>query len=190
MGQNLRSADAEARFNAIVEQYGKFLRDAIARHCPKDVGIQFDDVEQEARLRLWRALQREREIANLPSYIYKIAVTTTIDAIRQVKARREEQLRLAEQGDGGIESPAANPEEAPDQVAERQQLLRRVEAGLASLPENRRRAVELYLQGLTSQEIAELAGWSEPKARNLLYRGLRQLGQRLRDKGIECEVDE
>jgi len=30
--------------------------------CPKDLGIQFDDIEREARLRLRRAIRAEREI--------------------------------------------------------------------------------------------------------------------------------
>jgi len=32
-------------------------------------------------------------------------------------------------------------------------------------------------------------GWSEPKARNLLYRGLSDLRAQLRAEGIEYEID-
>jgi DNA-directed RNA polymerase specialized sigma24 family protein len=88
--------EIEAEFNAILEKYGGFLRQTIARVCPKDLGIQFDDIEQDARLRLWRAIEAEREINFHGSYIYKIVVSVTINAIRRAKARREEQLRLAE----------------------------------------------------------------------------------------------
>ncbi|MGH9199086.1 MAG: hypothetical protein ACRD1T_25575, partial [Acidimicrobiia bacterium] len=45
-------------------------------------------------------------------------------------------------------------------------------------------------QRFTNQEIADLLGWSEPKARNLLYRGLKELRSRLRLLGIEYELDE
>ena len=84
--------DDDARFAAVVEQYGRLLRDAIARVCPRHLGLQFDDLEQEARVRLWKALRSEREVRDLASYIYKVAATTTIDAIRRLKARREQQL--------------------------------------------------------------------------------------------------
>ena len=87
--------DIEAEFNAILEKYGAYLRQTIARICPKDLGIQFEDIEQEARLRLWRAIEAEREINFHGSYIYKIVVSVTITAIQRAKARREEQLRLA-----------------------------------------------------------------------------------------------
>lgn len=189
MRRDSLSTDDEPQFDAVLKAYGRLLREAVVRHCPKDLGIQFADVEQEARLRLWRALQSERVITDLASYIYRIAVNTAIDALRQVKARREEQLRLAETGEGRVESPAINPDQSPDRLAERQRLWREIEAGLASISENRRRAVEFHLQGLSSQEIADLLAWSEPKARNLIYRGLRELRERLSAKGIECEID-
>ena len=44
------------------EEYGRFLRQTIIHLCPKDMGLQFNDIEQEARLKLWRALQSEKEI--------------------------------------------------------------------------------------------------------------------------------
>jgi len=185
-------AEVEARFNAIVEEYGKFLRRTITQLCPKDLGLQFSDIEQEARLRLWRALQSEREIADLASYLYRIAVTATLDAVRRVKTKREEQLRLAEEAEedeGGPHSLVVDPAHSPELLAERQQIVRKVEAALARLPDNRRRAVGLYLEGMTSQEIGDLLGWSEPKARNLVYRGLKDVRQQLRAAGVEYEID-
>ena len=38
-----------------------------------------------------------------------------------------------------------------------------------------RETARLYLQGYGSAEIARLTGWTEPRARNLLYRGLADL---------------
>ncbi|HEY8462322.1 MAG TPA: sigma-70 family RNA polymerase sigma factor [Blastocatellia bacterium] len=183
--------ETEAEFNAILEKYGAFLRQTIARICPKDLGIQFDDIEQEARLRLWRAIEAERKIDFHRSYIYKIVASVTINAIRRAKARREEQLRLAEDEedkDGAEAQPiilATVAESSPEAQAERDELLRKVEEAMARLPENRRLAVGLYLKGMTTDEIADLMEWSEPKARNLVYRGLKDLRGELRDAGIE-----
>ncbi len=182
----------ETRFNTIIEEYGRFLRQTIVQLCPKDLGIQFNDIEQEARLRLWRALQSEREINDPASYLYRIAVTATLDAIRRVKTKREEQLLLAEDGDEEAGEPlylAAGPAHAPDLLAERRQVVRKVVAMLARLPENRRRAVGLHLEGMTTREIADLLGWSEPKARNLVYRGLQDLREKLRAEGVDYEAD-
>jgi RNA polymerase sigma-70 factor (ECF subfamily) len=184
-------SDAEGQFVRIVDEYGRFLSNAIAQLCPRDLGLQFDDIEQDARLRLWRALESEREIRDLASYIYRIAATATIDAVRRVKARREEQLRLAEEEDenGSIIYLTSDPEQSPDFQAERGQLVRKIKSALARLHENRRRAVGLHLEGMTNQEVADFLGWSEPKARNLVYRGLADLRQELLAEGIEYEVD-
>ena len=175
--------DLERRLDWLVEQYGAFLRSAIARYCPRDLGLQLDEIEQDARIRLWRALQREREIDDPPSYLYRIAASTTIDAVRRVRARRELSLAPAENED--TESPqllACTP--SPDRVAACAELRTKIETALAPLAANRRRAVGLYLQGFTSAEIADLLGWSEAKARNLLYRGLRDLRRGLRCLGV------
>ena len=184
MDESSPTSDIEAQFHRLIQEYGKFLRNVIAQTCPRNLGIQISDIEQEAHLRMWRALQNERDLTNAASYIYRIAATTTIDAVRRVLARREEQDDEAEGGMGTLE---ADSSELPDRVAERSQLMQKVEAALARLSENRRIAVEFYLQGMTSQEIADLCDWNEPKARNLIYRGLNDLRQRLRDEGIEYE---
>src|SRR5688500_14435719 len=99
MGAGSNAAEIGKRFSTIVEDYGRFLRNTIRQICPKDLGIQLDDIEQEARLRLWRALQSERDVTDLASYLYRICVSTTIDAVRRVKTRREEQLQLDEDSD-------------------------------------------------------------------------------------------
>lgn len=194
MSEGRLTIKTETRFNAIIEEYGQLLRSAIIRCCPRDLGIQFDDIEQEARLRLWRALESEREIHDLASYIYRIAATTTIDAVRRVKAKREGQLRLTEEeneegGDPDFRTLAADPGHSPDRIAERQQIIRKVRDCMARLPDDRQRAVSLYLEGMTSQEIADLMGWSEARARNLTYRGLKVLREELKAEGIDYEIE-
>jgi RNA polymerase sigma-70 factor (ECF subfamily) len=192
MAESSPITEIEVRFNAIIEEYGRFLRQAIIRFCPKDIGLQFSDIEQDARMRLWRALRSEREIQDPASYLYRIAMTATLDAIRRVKTKREEQLYQAEEDSedaGERHRLVIDPAHSPEEVAERRQLVSKVQAALARLPENRRRAVSLHLEGLTSQEIADLLAWSEPKARNLVYRGLKDLREQLRGEGVEYEAD-
>jgi RNA polymerase sigma-70 factor (ECF subfamily) len=180
----------EEHFNALIKEHGGILRATIIRLCPRDLGLQFDDIEQEARLRLWRGIASEREIRDPASYIYRIAVTVTIDAIRRSKTRREEQLEDDDnQEQFNRVHHATSASDSPDRVAERQQIIGRVEAVLAGFSEDRRRAVALYLQGLNTTEIGDTLLWSEPKARNLLYRGLKELRRQLRAEGIDYEIE-
>jgi RNA polymerase sigma-70 factor (ECF subfamily) len=126
MGEKRASTEVEARFNAVVEKYGDFLRKTIAQVCPKDLGLNFADIEQDARVRLWRALESEREIHHLGSYIYRIAVTATISAVQRMKARREEQLRLPEEDAEAGAELVADRSRSPDALAEQEEVFRNV----------------------------------------------------------------
>jgi RNA polymerase sigma factor (sigma-70 family) len=108
--------------------------------------------------------------------------------VEKAKARREEQLGLAQEEDepaAPLDFLATSRAQSPEAIAERSQLLEKIERAMARLPENRRLAVGLYLKGMTTQEVGDLMGWSEPKARNLAYRGLSDLREQLRAEGIE-----
>jgi RNA polymerase sigma-70 factor (ECF subfamily) len=176
---------AEQRFDALMEQYGRLLRAAICRACPRDMTADCDDITQEASLRVWRAVASGREIPSPASYLYRVAATTTIDAIRRVKARREAALdHLDPDAETGAALRTA-PADAPDRLAAARQLADRARQLLQSFSVDRRRAVALHLQGLTTAEIGGLLGWSEAKARNLVYRGLNDLRERLRREGID-----
>lgn len=185
-------ASIEIQFNELIQEYGRFLRQTIIRVCPKDLGLQYDEIEQDARLRLWRTLESEREINDPASYLYRVAATATLDAIRRVKRKREEQIIADDEPEEETSTAhvlVTDPARAPDQEAERRQLVSKVKEAMARLPDNRRTAVSLHLEGLTTQEIANLVGWSEPKARNLVYRGLNDVRQCLQEAGIEYATE-
>jgi RNA polymerase sigma factor (sigma-70 family) len=116
-------------------------------------------------------------------------VTTTINAVRRVKSRREEQLGFEAEGDEAGEGQARlladDPQKAPDRMAEQSEVMQKVKEALHRLPENRRLAVGLYLEGMTTEEIGNLMEWTEAKARNLAYRGLNDLRRELRSMGID-----
>jgi RNA polymerase sigma factor (sigma-70 family) len=176
--------DAVRDIESILGSYGRFLRAAISRVCPAELRSDLHDIEQEARIRLWKALESEKEIRDLPSYIYRIAATTTIDAIRRAKALREEPLRVQEgDEDEGATLPA--PGASPETITVQRNQTEKVREAVARLPDNRRRAVSLYLQGMDFQEVGRLTGWTDAKARNLIYRGLDDLRRELRAMGID-----
>ena len=178
----------ETAFSVLLEEYGEVLRKAVARTCPHRLGLQVAEIEQDARIRLWQALRRDREISEPASYLQRIVATATIDAVRRVKGRREQPIDDATDGASRVPSVTAGKECSPERLAMRGELVGKVRAAIAQLPRNRRRAVGLHLQGFTSQEMATLMGWTEPKARNLTYRGLKTLARQLAQEGIACET--
>jgi RNA polymerase sigma factor (sigma-70 family) len=167
-------------------RYGPFIRDMVGRLCPRHLGLDRSEIEQNALIRLWRVVESEREVRDFESYLYRVVASVTLDAIRDHKARREDQMVVSQ-----VESLTASPampgsvSESPETVTSRRRLVGRVRDAIERLPPKRRRAVKLYLLGFTSVEIGAFLGWSEAKARNLAYRGLDDLRGLLVEAGID-----
>ncbi|MEM9531630.1 MAG: RNA polymerase sigma factor [Pseudomonadota bacterium] len=173
---------------ALLTEHESVIRAAISRHCPRWLSAEVDDIFQEVRRRLWVALKNERKLERPASYLYRTAVTATIDAIRRSDARPEITM------DTELDTIAAEPSSpaaggSPEQLMGTAELLGRVSSCLAQVATRRREAVKLHLLGMTTREIAAVHNWTEPKARNLVYRGLKDLRTVLAAEGIEYEAD-
>jgi RNA polymerase sigma factor (sigma-70 family) len=140
-----------------------------------------DEVIQDVRLRLWRALGSSERIQSIsPSYLYRVVTTAAIDVIRRRRGARDEPMETLTL----MPPQTAIDDSRPDQEAESAELAAQIERALERVGESRRPVVKMYLSGIGSTEIAQLMGWTEPKARNLLYRGLAELREQLTALGI------
>jgi RNA polymerase sigma-70 factor (ECF subfamily) len=184
--------ETRVQSDANVEECLEFLRKILERICPKDLGIQVDDVAQDASMKLLKALRSERKIDNLESYIYTIALNARRDAVSRVMAKREEQPfwdKNDENYDGPGNLDPVFPRHSPERMVQLRELRSIVMAEINQLPDNQRRALGLHLKEMSDQEVADLMGWTEDKARNLIYRGKKNLRKRLRARGIDYEID-
>lgn len=182
-------AAADARLEEVVARYGPYISEIVARVTPLNLGVQRSEIEQETILRLWRSLRNEREIRDLRSYVYRIAATAALTAVREVRKRHEEQLvpdAMTDMSD--TSSFSGTPAASPEALLIQKSIMGRIRALLEELPRNRCRAVKLHLLGLTSDDVAAANGWSEAKARNLIYRGLAELRERLKAAGIKNDI--
>jgi RNA polymerase sigma-70 factor (ECF subfamily) len=138
---------------------------------------EIDGVIQDVRIRLWRALDQPGENRSTlpPSYVYKATVSATIDFLRR---RRTERRLQTVPIDSVEESLTADSGDAPG-VALLAEALGRA---LSRLSPDRRVAVRLHLKGRDRDAIAAFTGWSEARTRNLLYRGLTDLRNALREE--------
>ena len=180
-------SDLHERFEALLRELGGRLRSAALRRLPRDLGVGLDELEQEIRIRLWQALERETEIRGAASSLERVAMTAAIDAVRRVRARREEPLEMPVDGEDEPRVTLPDPSISPERRAELAETGRRIELALAVLSEDRRIAVEMYLQGFEIDEIARTLDWTRGRARNLVYRGLADLRAELRTQGIADE---
>lgn len=174
------------RLERLLADYGAKLRALVAAHGLARHGIDADDVEQEVRIRLWRAIERDRSAAFHASYIQRVVASTVIDALRRAQVRATEPL--PEDSEEGFQ-PFPDGSQGPEDRASNRQNVEQLKACLAALPERRRYPISLHLQGFALQEIADLIGTSAEAARKLVSRGMDELKDRLRELGAG-EFDE
>lgn len=162
-------APRDSRIETLLRTHEPRLRALFARHLGGRPGIDLDDLVQEARIRLWKALERERNLDALASYIQRVVTSVVVDALRRRAARPEDT----------VEEPlmAATTEDtgAPDEVLAQAQRAAALREALARIPARRRRPAALLLQGFATPEIARLLDTSEATVRNLAYRGVDDL---------------
>lgn len=184
-GGPIAETEVERRLEAFLQEYGPRLRRAIAASCPPHLARHIDDIEQEARIRLWRAVSAETAIRDPASYVHRVAVTVTIDAVRRARARREE---LSQPADDGLAEPQDGRHPDPEREARAREVVRAVERAAARLRAGRRRAVLLLLQGFAVPEIANLLECTPGRARNLAYRGLVDLRRLLNREEVALDT--
>ncbi|MCC6241425.1 MAG: sigma-70 family RNA polymerase sigma factor [Gemmatimonadaceae bacterium] len=158
----------------VVRRFGTFIRRTAHRH--RLASSEIEDVVQETRIRLWKALGTSERIAGAPAtYIHRTAMSAALDFLRRRRARREEPLVTREIDGGGATSTSLlSPYDAEERV-NTTDVETAVARAVDALVESRRAVVRMYLAGYDREEIADLLGWSEAKTRNLLYRGLSDL---------------
>jgi RNA polymerase sigma-70 factor (ECF subfamily) len=169
----------------IIERFSGYIRASIQKYNPRKFGIEIDDVLQDVKIKIWKIIHDEKKIANYSSYIKKIVDTSVIDQFRKLK--REEGVYLFEKNRKIAESRQSAPGAAVYAEMDLKDLVGRAVDGLI---ESRRRVVKLYLLNMSIEEISLYFNWSKDKTRNLLYRGLNDLKQILKDKNIDYEHED
>ena len=143
-------------------------------------GDDLDELFQQVRIRLWQARGSGDAIEAAPaSYVYRTAVSAALDLIRRRQAKREVSLDPL---DGA--GPVPSETRAPDAKLSEDELASIVAGGIDRIAPSRRPAVRMHLAGYSPDEIGTALGCDRIKARNLLYRGLADLRERLREMGI------
>lgn len=168
---------ADATSAALEHVMGRFA--GMVRSVGRSRGLgdsDLNELTQEVRLRIWRALaDHEKIVAVNTSYVYRAAISAALDMVRRARARPVTSL------DTNDVPPLR---EGPEAEFELEELVRQIDRAVSDLSEPRDVVVRLHLSGYSRAEIADFLGWSEPKVRNLLYRGLSDLRRLLIQEGI------
>ena len=144
-------------------------------------GIDRDDLLQEINIKIWKAIRDNgHEIRYLNAYIHRIVYSVFVDEINRINKEKEALDvcgALSKPGNGRNGSAAADDEIVRDVLI----------GSINRLKKTKQQVIKLRLQGFTLVEIARLNRWPYRKTCSVFYRGLKELKDRLRKKGITYE---
>ena len=124
-----------------------------------------EDVAQEVMLRAWQAITRFQGQSSYFTWLYRIAVNEANRALEK-RARRPPAVPI---GADELQLPASAAHE-PSRQAEIGELRRALGQALAQLPPALRTAIVLRdVEGLSTQEAAEIAGVSQAAFKSRLH---------------------
>lgn len=171
------------QIEAVLTRLGRMVRATGLRHGlgEEDAGA----LLQEVRIRLWRAHANSEEIGRLPtSYIYRTAITAALDLVRKRRRNEEREPSIDTAPTAALVSRSGT--DADVLASDLGQAIMRE---LNTMVEARRIVVRMHLAGYEKEEITSMLGWSDAKVRNLLYRGLQDLRERLTAAGYRWPED-
>lgn len=171
----------EKEFEAVFNRFHQFIQINIRKYDLMKNGIDAEDILQDIKIKLWKILKNEKKIKNYASYIKKVVDTSVIDHIR--KFRKEEGVINLEIQRKISERSCNYHNDGTENI----NLKKILYEALEDLITSRKKVVKLFLLNMKLEDIALALGWSKDKTRNLLYRGLEDLKQSLKAKGIEYE---
>lgn len=160
-----RGAERDAAFAEIYRTYAPRVRGLCAL-LARGRG-EVDDAVQETFIAVMDALRGFRGDARLSTWIFRIAVRTSMRVAGRVRGHEP----LPEDLPTGAADPHGDHERA-----------RRLRAAMAELPAEQRTVLALFgIEGLTHGEIAEILGVPEGTVWSRLHRARRRLAELLGD---------
>lgn len=185
---------SSSKFEILVNRFAAMVRQIGWNYRLSESDI--DELVQDVRIRLWKAekssqLSSENIESTPASYVYRTATTAALDLIRRRRVGKADQHDSIDlvgpihtPGDGQSGAAILEDSSTPESDLHTSEVFDQVSAAVDSIADSRRPVVRMYLQGYSREDIAEFLGWSEAKTRNLLYRGLADLREKLLERGI------
>jgi len=139
-----------------------------------------EDVAQEVMLRAWRGITRFRGQSSYFTWLYRIAVNEA-NRVLEKRARRPAAVAI---GPDELQLPADAALD-PSRQAESRELRRALARALAELPPPLRTALVLRdVEGLSTQEAAEIAGVGQAAFKSRLHQARLRVRAAIGDEAL------
>ncbi len=169
----------EEQFKKLVSEY----QEMVINTCYRFVFNREDaeDLAQEVFVEVYRSLQQFRAESKLSTWIYRIAVTKSLDHLRRMKRiKRFGSLKRIIGVHDPVSEIAAPSGENPEKTLEENERSSILLNALGSLPDNQKAAFLLSKQeGYSNQEIADILKTSVSAVESLVHRAKKNLHDRL-----------
>jgi RNA polymerase sigma-70 factor (ECF subfamily) len=165
---NLKSR-SEAAFKQLVETYQVRVYNTVLSLVQHNE--EAEDIAQEVFIEVYRSIDKFREDSSLGTWVYRIATTKSLEAIRKKKAQKRFAFisSLFGKNDEMIHQPTDF--EHPGVVAENKELAQNLFVAIGKLPNNQRIAYTLVnVEGLSYVETAEAMDITKSSVESLIFR--------------------
>jgi RNA polymerase sigma-70 factor (ECF subfamily) len=169
----LKRRDEEA-FRIIFNDNQKKVINACYRIVnDKDVA---DDLTQEVFVKVWSSIDSFRSGSKLSSWIYRIAVTSSLDYLRAQKRKKRYLFLRYFYGDDQKQTEIKAPGGNPGTLMEDAERIMVLNDALNKLPENQRVSFLLSKDDeMSSKEIAEILNTTVSAVESLIHRAKKNL---------------
>jgi RNA polymerase sigma-70 factor (ECF subfamily) len=176
----VKKGDAQA-FEELVEKYKQPILNFVYRTLRDSSDV--EDIAQNVFVQVFKSADRYRVEARFSTWLYTIARNLCLNEIRRRSRHPAESLDAAENPEDDFTSRQFEDRKntsAPDLLL-RDELTRKVEEALESLPENQRTAILLFKEKeMSYEEISKILDCSLSATKSLIHRGRETLKQKLK----------
>ena len=174
-----RNGDQES-FEKLVRLYEKRVFSLTSRMCRNSADA--EEAAQEAFLAAWQALPAFRGDASFATWLYRLVSNACVDILRREGRHQVMAGPSLDDEESSPEPPDKSP--SPHALAERAELRRQIEAGLAALPPEYRQVLILReIHQCTYDEIAQISSIDLGTVKSRINRGRKRLRKILLESG-------
>jgi RNA polymerase sigma-70 factor (ECF subfamily) len=162
----------EKRFKEILEGNSARINRICSYYCHNEADLK--DMYQEVLVNIWKSLDKFRGDSTISTWIYRIAVNTSISFSGSAYRDKKLYISQAPQSVGILLD-----EDDLEQKFRREEQLDQLEVCLNQLSIIDKALISLVLEGLSLREIADVVGLTEPNVKVKIHRVKEQLKQNL-----------
>jgi RNA polymerase sigma-70 factor (ECF subfamily) len=174
----LQSGD-EAAFKIVVEKYQRYVLNTCYRFVNSEETA--EDLAQEVFIQLFLSIKDFRGGSKLSTWIYRIAVTKSLDHLKKIRRKKRFAVIKRLFGEDEMEEkiPSHNDSDPAGEL-DKKERMKVLNMALDTLPESQRIAFTLSkYDEMSYKEIAEILGTTISAVESLIHRAKNNLQKKL-----------